>query len=394
MRWMLRNARVVDASGERRADMAVEDGRIAPVEERGGTDDLVVDAGDALVTPGFVDVHTHGGGGHDLHTADPEEIRAYAAWAPSTGTTAFLIGVVGVAGGIPEAQLRAAREAIEQPGPGAEPLGIHLEGPYINPARRGAHDPAWLRLPDEAETARILELAGGCLRLVTLAPELPGAEGMIRTLTDAGVTVSIGHTDASYEEARAAIPLGITHATHCFNAMPPLLHRAPGVLGAVIEADDVRGELIADGVHVHPAAMRILLRALGPERAVVVTDALAAAGLPDAVFTFAGQEARVVDGVARLADGTITGSVLTMDRALRNVVALAGVALPDAVALLSRNPALSAGAGERKGLLRPGTDADLLILSPDLALGAAICRGRLAWSADEWRSRLDAIPSV
>ncbi len=303
MHLTLRGARLVDAMGERPgASLVIDGARIAAVGPI--VMGRVVDAGGAIITPGVVDVHTHGGGGASLHTDDPDEIRSYARWAPRTGTNAFLAGVVGVPGGLPEAQLRAASAAAPA-GEGAELLGIHLEGPYINPARRGAHALAWLRQPDLAETERLFALAGGLLRLVTLAPELPGADGLIRRLAAAGVTVSVGHTDATYEQTRDAILLGITHATHCFNAMPPLHHRAPGPLGAIAEADGVRGELIADGVHVHPATLRIYIRALGPERTIIVTDALACAGLRDAVFSFGGQRAEVRDGVAKLADGTL-----------------------------------------------------------------------------------------
>ena len=386
MRYLVRGGRLVDASGERRgADLGVANGGVVDSVDT----DLVIDADGAIVTPGFLDVHTHGGGGFNLHTTDPDEIRAYARWAPSSGATSFLAGVVGVPGAMPEGQLRAAVDATEHPGPGAESLGIHMEGPYINVERRGAHDPSWLRMPDEAETASILDMSRGHLRLVTIAPELPGADRMIRTLVDAGVTVSIGHTDATYEQARDALALGITHATHCFNAMRPLLHRAPGPLGAVIEAEAVRGELIGDGVHVHPAAMRALIGALGPERVVVVTDALTAAGLPSgAVLEFAGQEATVEGGVARLADGTITGSVLTMAQALCNLVTLAAVPLPEAVGMLSRNPARAAGVEGRKGMLSPGHDADLLVFDDDLGLQAAICKGTVAWATDSWHDRL------
>jgi N-acetylglucosamine-6-phosphate deacetylase len=280
--------------------------------------------------------------------------------------------------------LAAAVAAVRAPGPGAELLGIHLEGPYISAARRGAHPLAWLRAPDPAETERVLALAAGLLRIVTLAPELPGAEALIRRLVAAGVTVSIGHTDSSYEQARAAIPLGITHATHCFNAMRPLLHREPGPLGAIVEHDAVMGELIADGIHVHPAAMRVLLRSLGPARVVIVTDALACAGLREGRFSFGGQQAHVAGGVARLADGTLAGSILTMDQALRLLVRELALDLPDAVAALTINPARSAGAAGRKGALRPGYDADLLILDPDLRLGATLCRGRPAYTAPPW----------
>ena len=386
MRLTLTNCRLVDASGERPGPLLIEGGRIAALGG-GPYDGPALDLGGALVAPGFVDVHTHGGGGHSLHTERPEEIAAYAAWAASTGVTAFLAGVVGVPAGLPEPQLRAAAAAMARPGPGAEVAGVHLEGPYISLARRGAHAPEWLRAPDPGETERLLELAGGGLRMITIAPELPGAEAMIRRLAAAGVTVSVGHTDATYEQTRAAIPLGLTHATHCFNAMRPLHHREPGPLGAIVEDERVSGELIADGVHVHPAALRVLVRALGPARTIVVTDALSCAGLRDAVFSFGGQAARVVDGVAKLADGTLTGSVLTMDRALRNLVELLAMPLPDALAALSANPARAAGLAGRKGLLREGYDADLVILDAGLALQATLCRGALAYAGDAFRQQ-------
>jgi N-acetylglucosamine-6-phosphate deacetylase len=393
MRWTLHHAHLVDAAGEQRdAAITIDGNRIVAnaQAEQGPT----IDLSGMIVTPGFVDVHTHGGNSFNLHTTDPDEIRAYTRWAPCTGTTAFLIGVVGVPGTLPEAQLRAAVTAIDAEWPGAEALGIHMEGPYMSVKRRGAHDPTWLRQPDPAETEHLLTLTRGHLRLITLAPELPNADAMIQRLVAAGVTVSIGHTDASYEEARAAIPLGITHATHCFNAMRPLHHREPGPLGAIVEAPNVRGELIADGVHVHPAALRIMINALGPERAIIITDALSCAGLPDAEFTFGGQPARVIDGVARLADGTITGSVLTMDQALRNLVERVDVPLPAAVGMLTLNPARSAGVAERKGRLQPGYDADLLIFDADLRLQATICRGRLAFVTDAWREPLAALPAT
>jgi N-acetylglucosamine-6-phosphate deacetylase len=388
MHVTLANVRLVDAGSERLgATISLRDGRI--VAKAADAAGVQVDASDMIVTPGFIDVHTHGGGGYSLHTDDPAEIQAYARWAPSTGTTAFLIGVVGVPGTMPIAQINAAVQAIEAQEPGAEAIGIHLEGPYINVQRRGAHDPSWLRQPASAETHQLLASARGFLRLVTLAPELPDAHTMTRQLAEAGVTVSIGHTDATYEQARDAIPHGITHATHCFNAMRPLHHREPGALGAIVEAAQVRGELIADGVHVHPAALRVMLRALGPQRTIIVTDALACAGLPDAVFEFAGQPARVIDGVARLADGTITGSVLTMEQALRNLVSLISVPLHEAVGMLTLNPAESAGVADRKGRLQPGYDADLLLLDADLRLHATLCRGHLAYVSDKWRSRLE-----
>ncbi len=395
MRFMLRGARLVDAAMDiARGTIDIDGAHIKAIECEGDAPEnqyTVIDAQDMIIMPGFIEVHTHGGGGYNLHTTHVDEIRDYARWIPGTGVTSFLIAVVGVPDAIPQPQLQVAVEAINTPAAGAEPLGIHLEGPYINVARRGAHPPVWLRMPDESETEVLLALTDGHLRLITMAPELPGAEAMIRRLVDAGVTVSMGHTDATYEQAKEAIAQGVTHVTHCFNAMRPLLHRAPGPLAALAESEWVRGELIADGVHVHPAVMSALVKLLGPERTIVITDALAGAGVPNATFEFAGQAAHVIHGAAHLDDGTITGSVLTMDQALRNILHMTGVSLQKAVGMLTLNPALSAQVSQRKGRLEIGYDADLAIFDQSMNLQATLCRGEVAFATAEWRERLSAL---
>lgn len=395
MRFTLSDAHLVDATTDiTRGAITIDGTHIQAVEHpefSNGLHDTAIDATGMIIMPGFIDVHTHGGGGYNLHTTDAGEIRDYARWVAETGVTSFLIAIVGVPGSIPEQQLRTAIKVLDDQVKGAEPLGIHLEGPYISVARRGAHQRSWLRMPDESETEQLLALTDGHLRLLTLAPELPGASSMILRMVDAGITVSMGHTDATYKQAQEAIRLGITHATHCFNAMRPLLHRAPGPLAAIAQAEQVRGEVIADGVHVHPAAMSALVKLLGPERTIVITDALAAAGVPNATFDFAGQPAKVIRGAARLSDGTITGSVLTMDQALRNVLEMTEVSLQQAVGMLTLNPALAAQVSHRKGRLQAGCDADLLIFDRSLSLQATICRGAVAFATDEWRERLSAL---
>lgn len=405
MRFTLRGARLIDAVTDLpTGDITVEGDTIAAVSgdapDRAGADTVdghredghraVVDVTGLIIAPGFIDVHTHGGGGHNLHTTDADEIGAYARWVASTGVTSFLIGVVGAPKAMPLAQLRTAAAMVGCCVGGAEAVGIHLEGPYISAHRRGAHAQSWLRTPSDSETDALLEAAGGGLRIVTLAPELPHADAMIRRLVDAGVTVSIGHTDATYERAREAIGLGVTHATHCCNAMRPLHHRDPGPLGAVAEARTVRGEVIADGVHVHPVMVRLLVRLLGAERTVVVTDAVAGAGLRGGEFEFAGQRAWVVRGAARLADGTITGSVLTMDQALRNVVEMAAVSLQVGIGMLTYNPAQAIGVGGRKARLAPGYDADLVLLDGELRPQATIRGGEVTFATRAWRPRLRA----
>lgn len=384
MRFTLRRTRLVDATMDlAEGDITIDGTHIEQVGQESNAPGRWLDASQTIVTPGFIDVHTHGGGGFELHTTDAGQIRAYARWVPSTGVTSFLAGVVGIPGALPLGQLRAAVEATEQPGEGAEMLGIHLEGPYINVKRRGAHPPAWLRQPNPAETETVLDVTRGHLRVITIAPELPGAHEMIKRLLTAGVTVSIGHTDATYEQAEVAIALGITHATHCFNAMRPLLHRAPGPIAAIAKAPQVQGELIADGVHVHPEIMRLLVKMLGPQRIIAITDALAAAGLANgATFEFAGQRAEVICGAAHLADGTLTGSVLTMHQALCNMLEMTHLSLPDAIGTLTLNPARAAGVETRKGRLQAGYDADLLIFDSSLNLLATLCQGQIAYTTE------------
>jgi len=396
MRFTLRDARLIDATRDIPRGAITIDGAsihaVACPEYSDDQQDSIIDATGMILMPGFIDVHTHGGGGYNLQTTDTGDIRAFARWVPETGVTSFLIVVVGVPDSTPEYQLRTAIEVLDDQGEGAEPLGIHLEGPYISLAKRGAHLPSWLRVPDESETEQMLALTDGHLRLITLAPELPGASMMIRRLVNEGVTVSMGHTNATYEQSLEAIKLGVTHVTHCFNAMRPLLHRAPGPLAAIAQVEQVRGELIADGVHVHPAAMNALVKMLGPERIIVITDALAGAGVPETTFDFAGQPAKVIRGAARLTDGTITGSVLTMDQALRNVLQMTEVSLQQAVGMLTLNPAYAAQVSDRKGRLQTGYDADVLIFDQSLALQATICRGVVAFATNEWRERLSALP--
>lgn len=400
MRSLLHGARLVDADGDTSSgDLAFEDSAIVSVgpSPDGAPGSVNYDASGLIVMPGFIDVHTHGGGSSNLHTTDPDEIRAYARWASTTGVTSFLIGVVGAPDALPEAQISAAVAAIvgaheghEGAGEstGAQPLGIHLEGPYISERRRGAHLASWLRTPDSAETERLLALARGWLRVVTLAPELPGAEQLIQRLLAEGVTVSLGHSDATYEQALEALRWGVTHVTHCCNAMRPLLHRDPGPLSALSESPGVYGEIIPDGVHVHPAMVRALLKLIGPERAIIITDAQSGAGSDGgATFEFGGQQVHISHGAAWLADGALCGSVLTMEQALRNVLRMTGVSLSQASAMLSRNPARATHAAETKGLLRPGYDADLIILDADLTLQATYCAGQLAYATDAWRQR-------
>lgn len=336
----------------------------------------VVELPGLTLVPGFVDVHVHGGGGFSLATDDAAEIQSYSAWAPRHGVTSFLAGIVGRS---PDDAIPLVEAALAAETPGAELLGVNLEGPFVNPARRGALPSSWPATPDQKLLETLLESAAGRLRLMTIAPEMPGALGLIKTAVGAGVRVSVGHTDASYDEALAGFRAGASHVTHVFNGMRPFHHRDPGPAGAALDSSGVTIEVIADGVHLHPATVRMLIGAFGPDRVALVTDAVAPAGLAEGSFRLGGQEARLEDGRVTLPDGTIAGSAATMDAVVANVVRWGAATLAAAVRMAAKVPATVAGAGSRKGRIAPGYDADIVALRDDLVVKAAWTRGRPAF---------------
>jgi N-acetylglucosamine-6-phosphate deacetylase len=329
------------------------------------------------LAPGFIDIHVHGGGGFSLITEDPDEIRSYARWVVSRGVTGFLATLVGA----PLPQMKrwlAAAVAADDGVDGARPMGVHLEGPFVNPARRGALPSEGLRPPDGAEFLALADAAQGHLKVITLAPELPGAADMVAAARQRGVVVSMGHTDATYEQALEAIEWGVRHATHCFNGMRPFHHRDPGCLAAILSSPSLSAELIADGVHVDPGAMALLLAAKGPQGTILVTDGIPAAGLGDGAYSLAGEAIQVRGGVASLPDGTLAGSVATMDRAVRNVVRLGLAPLAEAARMASTNPAAALGLGQRLGRVAPGFAADLVVLDERLEVAMTFVGGQPA----------------
>jgi N-acetylglucosamine-6-phosphate deacetylase len=258
--------------------------------------------------------------------------------------------------------------------PRAEILGIHFEGPFLSKERRGAQPAQFLQLPSAAYLQRLLHAAGGNARILTIAPELLGAIPCIDAARSLGMVVSIGHTDATYEQARAAIAHGAHHATHVYNAMRPFTHRDPGVIGAVLTTPELTAELIADGVHVDEVAMKILLQAKRASGVILISDGISATGMPDGKYMLGDQEVVVIGGICRTAEGALAGSTLTLDRSLRNVVRL-GVPLADAVQMLTRNPATSLGIEFKKGVLRTGADADIVLLNDALEITQVWARG-------------------
>ncbi len=382
---LIRSGVIALPGGPLRADILCSAGRIVAIGRS-----LVVpgaaqfDASGLTIGPGFVDIHVHGGGGHSFFTRDRAAVDAYRAWAPRNGVTAFLVSTVGRNPDETVVALEALAPAIGE-GTGAEPLGFHLEGPFINPARRGAFDAAMLRPPSIVECSRFLEAAPGLIRQVTIAPELPDAMALIRAIATSGAVPAMGHTDATTAEAREGIGAGIRHVTHLFNAMRPFHQRDGGPAAAALLDDSVTCELICDGAHLAPETVQLAYRILGPSRAVAVTDNLDLAGTGEAAGRFGGQTLAVSGAIAARPDGTIVGSVATMDQHFRNAVSFLGIDVATAFRLCSTNPARVAGAQARKGAVEVGFDADLVMLDEGLRVVATVCGGRLEYSADRRR---------
>ena len=341
-----------------------------------------INAHGLLVVPGFVDTHVHGGGGADFMQGTPDAVRQVARTHARFGTTGLLATTLTASRADTDAAITAARTVLEAgPGDGeARVLGVHLEGPFICPAKRGAQPEAFVRVPDVDELAHWIALSGGTIRQITLAPEMPGAEAVVRRARESGVVVSVGHTDATAAQTQRAIGWGATQATHTFNAMRGLHHREPGTVGAALARSEMVCEIIADGVHLDPLIVRLIVAAKGPSGAVLITDAIEGTAMPDGAYTLGGQPVFVRDGTAAFADGTLAGSVLTMNRAFMNVQAFAGVSLPEAARLSSGTAAHQLGLGSRLGTLAPGLAADIAILHPVSGEVAwTVVGGRLAW---------------
>ncbi|OUM92844.1 MAG: N-acetylglucosamine-6-phosphate deacetylase [Firmicutes bacterium ZCTH02-B6] len=386
--WVIGNGRLVTP------DEVVEDGVVVvsagkivyagPARDAPGSvwdGSVELDARGGYICPGFIDGHVHGGGGADAMDASPQALARMAQAHAAHGTTALLATtmsapheqLLGVADAVRRAQLSGTG--------GARLLGLHLEGPYINPERAGAHHRAWLRPPAAAELEELYRVAGPALRTVTMAPELPGAVEAIRWLSARGITVSLGHTAASYEQAMAALDAGAQAATHLFNAMQALHHRSPGCAGAVLVDDRVRVELIADGVHVHPGVLRLAWRCKGAAGIMLVTDCMRALGCPDGEYTLGDVDVVVRQGQVRVRDNpaALAGSLLTMDQAVRVMVQAVGVSLPDAVRMASLTPAEALGLAHRLGRLAAGYEADVVVLNQDLEATITMVAGEVVF---------------
>ncbi len=349
--------------------VAVEGTRIT---ERAPENAHVIDVTGHWLVPGFVDLHNHGGGGASFTSGTAEDILKGIHTHRTHGTTTLVASTVTGDMHTLTAQAGLLSELAEQ----GDIAGVHFEGPFISPCRKGAHSEALLRDPDPADVRKLIDAARGHARMLTLATELPGGLDSVRLLVEHGVLAAIGHTDATYEQTVEAIDAGATVATHLFNAMPALGHRAPGPITALLEDERVTVELINDGTHLHPAALQLAFHHAGADRVAFITDAMDAAGFGDGRYLLGPLEVEVSEGVARLVEGgSIAGSTLTLDRAFRRAVTVDGLPVTDVVAALSANPARLLGMYDRVGSLEPGKDADLVLLDADFTLKGVMRKG-------------------
>jgi N-acetylglucosamine-6-phosphate deacetylase len=370
----------------RQARIQIADGRI---ERLGSREEIaltpryaMMEAGRFIVAPGFIDLHIHGAAGRDVMEATAEALDAISAFLARHGTTAFVPTTVSAGSKTTTECVSALAELLKRrEWPGAFPLGIHLEGPFINPEKRGTHRAEDIVRPELPTFRNWLERAQGKLLILTLAPELPGAIEVLREARSRGILVGIGHSDATYAEAQAAIAAGATHGVHLFNAMRALAHRDPGIVAAVLASDSTYAELIADGVHLDPVIVRLTAQWKAVDRLLLITDATSATGMPDGDYRLGTMQVHVEGGVSRDSEGRLAGSTLTQDVALRNLLRWTGWSLAEALRAVTLNPARLLHCEERKGFLREGADADLVVLTTDCQVVQTIVGGQTVFSA-------------
>lgn len=341
-----------------------------------------LDLRNLMLAPGLIDIHVHGGHGVTFGSLDSmaDDLQAYSSWVVENGVTGFLATITGPSAEELEAMIAAVVAEFEKGLPGAQPLGIHLEGPFMNVEMKGAQNPKWIRNPNPDEAIRYLKAGKGWIKQMTMAPELPQAEKVAAIFREAGVTVAIGHSSADYDTAAQALKGHWTHVTHTFNAQTGLHHRNPGIVGAVMGSDEITAELIADLIHVHPGAIKALVRTLGTDRIVLVTDAMEAAGLSDGEYQLLGAKVTVKDGKATQEDGTIAGSSTTLNRCVRNIHTAVGYSLPEALQMATLNPARVIGEAGRLGSIQTGKQADLIVIDADMNVSLTMVKGKIVHS--------------
>ncbi len=358
----------------------IEDGKILGLDRSRPAEpaEITIDARGAYVVPGLIDLHVHGAAGCDTMDATPAAIQGMGRCFARHGVTAYLPTTVSSSSKATLAAIENVRETA-QPSDGAQHMGIHLEGPYLGHAYRGAQPAEYLRAADPKEYRPWLN--SNVVRLITAAPEVEGVAGLLEAATGAGIEFAVGHSSASYEQACEAAEHGMRQVTHVFNGMPALHHRSPGVVGAALDDRRLRCQVIADGIHLHPAVFRLLWRSKGADGIILVTDAMRGAAMPDGDYTLGNQHIRVAAGVARGESGELAGSTLTLDEALRNAMRFAHLTLLEALPMATRTPATAMGWEAQKGVIATGADADLVFLDDQYEVRLTMVLGRVVYNS-------------
>lgn len=386
MKTLIKNANIITPYEIKKgSSLVIEDGKIADIfngeiynEE---SYDKIIDGEGKYLSPGFIDLHNHGNFGHDAMEGTYESLDIMADFHIKKGVTSFLATTM-----TEEADKikKAVKNIGEYVNDGennrdvkAQVLGVYLEGPYFSMEKKGAQPPQYIKNPDLEEIKNLIELSKNTIKIVALAPEIEGAKEAIKYLKEKGITISAGHTNGTFDEAKSGIDLGITQATHLYNGMRAYSHREPGVIGAVLTDERVACEMICDGIHLHVGAMDLAVKMKGKDGIILISDAMMATGLEDGKYELGGQDVYVKEGAARLEDGTLAGSTLTLNKAVYNMVHMVNIPLEDAVRMASLNPARAIGVDNKKGSIEIGKDADLIIFDDDLNILKAMVKGKV-----------------
>nr|MBC7245613.1 N-acetylglucosamine-6-phosphate deacetylase [Chloroflexota bacterium] len=363
-----------------KATVVVEEGKIVEVREGyelSDQKDTIIDATGKIVSPGYIDIHVHGAASYDTMDASPQAIQGMARFFAAHGVTGFLPTTTTAPQEAILAAIANASLCQREGTGGARVLGVHLEGPYISPNQPGAQHPQYIRPAHPEEYQQFFSWDN--IKLITLAPEIPENMAFIPYAMSRGAAVAVGHSAASYEDIVTAVAEGLSQSTHTFNGMVGLHHRQPGTAGAVLALDDIYAQVIVDNVHIHPAVVKILVRAKGTARTVLITDAMRATGMPDGEYELGGRKVTVSRGEARLPSGTLAGSTLTMDRAVRSAMADTGLAFEQVLPMATSVPAESIGLADQVGSIAPGKTADMILLTPDYRVAATIVQGQVVY---------------
>ena len=373
---LIKNCNIIYLDRIEKGSVLIENGKIKEINPSISEFEEVIDANGLYLAPGFIDVHIHGAGGHDTMDGTFEAINEISKVIVKHGTTSFTPTTMTVAIDDIKKSMKVIKEAKEKGTDGAIVLGAHLEGPFISPKAIGAQNPNYLIPPTLDNYKKMVGDAEDAVVSITIAPEVPGAKELIKELSQKGIVCSIGHTKATYEEAMEGIKCGCGHSTHLFNAMTPFAHREPGVVGAIFDSD-ITTETISDGIHVSYPSLRIAYNQKTPDKVLLVTDAMMACSMPDGMYALGGQDVVVKEGAARLLNGSLAGSILTLDKAVKNVYKNVGLPLYEAVKMASYNPAKHCKVEDRKGLIKEGYDADLVLFDEDINIKKVFVKGKI-----------------